>query len=102
MSDIGTIFRRLNLKQAGQINYIDFFNAVYGRVTLNDPEDAAKEEKAQKLKKKFITLIDKEQEDVNTQKEAQRQIGNMLNQIECKYKRSKSAKGAKRVPKIKN
>ena len=70
MSDIGTIFRRLNLKQAGQINYIDFFNAVYGRVTLNSPEDAAKEEKAQKLKKKFITLIDKEQDDVNTQKEA--------------------------------
>ena len=60
MNDIGTIFRRLNLKQAGQINYIDFFNAVYGQANFNSPMDATKEVKARKLKKKFITLIDKE------------------------------------------
>ena len=60
MNDITTIFRRLNLKQAGEINYIDFFNAVYGQANQNSPSDAAKEVKARKLKKKFITLIDKE------------------------------------------
>ena len=58
MNDISTIFRRLNLKQTGQINYIDFFNAVYGRVNQTSEHDAAKALQAQKLKKKFITLID--------------------------------------------
>lgn len=42
MSDITTIFRRLNLKQSGQINYIDFFNSVYGRVNETSGGDAAK------------------------------------------------------------
>jgi len=30
MSDITTVYRRLGLKQVGAINYIDFYNSVYG------------------------------------------------------------------------
>ena len=58
MSDITTIFRRLGLKQTGSINYIDFYNAVYGSKELASQVDSTKEVKANKMKKKFITLID--------------------------------------------
>ena len=42
MSDVTTIFRRLGLKQTGSINYIDFYNAVYGSKELTNQVDCDK------------------------------------------------------------
>ena len=66
MSDITTIFKRLSLKQTGLINYIDFYNAVYGRIDSDSHLEGTKEIKAQKMTKKFIKLIDREQEEYKT------------------------------------
>lgn len=69
-SDMTTIFKRLSLKQTGLINYIDFYNAIYAKPIFTDHDDGVKAVKAQKLKKNFITLIDKEAEEFKTQKDA--------------------------------
>lgn len=65
MSDMTTIFRRLGLKQNGLMNYIDFFNSVYGSFNLKGgPNEATRVVKEQKIKKNFITLINQEQKEL--------------------------------------
>ena len=62
LSDISNIFKRLGLKQTGIINYIDFFNTVYGK-QVAEPSNTDKGlavVKAQKLKKKFISMLDRQ------------------------------------------
>ena len=63
MTDITTIFRRLSLKQNSLINYIDFYNAVYVAANLGNANDGIKAIKSQKMTKKFINLINREQEE---------------------------------------
>ena len=64
MTDINTIYRRLHLKQTGLINYIDFYNAVYGTLNFAERNDAVAIVKERKIKKKFLNLIDKEKEQI--------------------------------------
>lgn len=89
MSDITTIYRRLSLKQTGIINYIDFFNLVYGRQVEKQTSDSGPVAvKNQKLKKKFITMLDQQQKDIKVQKNAQYHMSEILTKIESRYSRS--------------
>ena len=52
-----------------QINYIDFYNAVFG-IYPTRGEGGMEAVRAQKMKKKFINLLEHESEQVRIQKNA--------------------------------